>query len=132
MSTSSESSMTTGSGIRVRAAGSSVSCSLKANARPRRKSRVAPAPHDFLLRRWSERSSSCLSPDRSAVEAETGGRLRDLIRFDTTNPPGKELPAALYLKAALDDEGIATTLFEPDTNRAALIGRIRGTGASRP
>ncbi len=73
-----------------------------------------------------------MSPDRSAIEAETVGRLRDLIRFDTTNPPGNELPAALYLKAALDNEGIATTLFEPDTSRAALIGRIPGTGVSRP
>jgi acetylornithine deacetylase/succinyl-diaminopimelate desuccinylase-like protein len=73
-----------------------------------------------------------LSPDWRAIEAETVGRLRDLIRFDTTNPPGNELPAALYLKAALDEEGITTTLFEPDTNRAALIGRIRGTGVSRP
>jgi len=73
-----------------------------------------------------------LSPDRRAVEAETVTRLQDLIRFDTTNPPGNELPAALYLKTALEEEGIATTLLEPVANRAALIGRIRGTGASRP
>jgi acetylornithine deacetylase/succinyl-diaminopimelate desuccinylase-like protein len=73
-----------------------------------------------------------LSPDWSAAEAETVARLRDLIRFDTTNPPGNELPAALYLQAALENEGIGTTLFVPDANRAALIGRIRGTGASRP
>jgi len=73
-----------------------------------------------------------LSPDWSAAEAETVARLRDLIRFDTTNPPGNELPAALYLQAALENEGIATTLLEPDANRAALIGRIPGTGAARP
>jgi acetylornithine deacetylase/succinyl-diaminopimelate desuccinylase-like protein len=73
-----------------------------------------------------------LSPDWSAAEGETVTRLRDLIRFDTTNPPGNELPAALYLQAALENEGIGTTLFEPDANRAALIGRIRGTGAARP
>ena len=73
-----------------------------------------------------------MSPDWRAAEAETVARLRDLIRFDTTNPPGNELPVALYLKAALETEGIATTLFEPDANRAALIGRIPGTGAARP
>ncbi|HLA14704.1 MAG TPA: hypothetical protein VJZ25_06735, partial [Gemmatimonadaceae bacterium] len=59
-------------------------------------------------------------------------RLQDLIRFDTTNPPGNELPLARYLESALRAEGVETTLFEPDRNRAALIARIRGTGAARP
>lgn len=59
-------------------------------------------------------------------------RLQDLIRFDTSNPPGNELPLARYLESALQTEGIETTLLEPTPNRANLIGRIRGTGAARP
>jgi acetylornithine deacetylase/succinyl-diaminopimelate desuccinylase-like protein len=55
-----------------------------------------------------------------------------MIRFDTTNPPGNELPLALYLEAALRDEGIDTTRFEPAPNRAVLVGRIRGNGRKRP
>lgn len=73
-----------------------------------------------------------MSPDWSVADPETVARLRDLIRFDTTNPPGNELPLARYLESALEVEGIETTLFEPDTDRAALIGRIRGTGTARP
>ena len=64
--------------------------------------------------------------------AETVARLQAIIRFDTTNPPGNELPLARYLEKALRDEGIETTLLELPKNRAQLIGRIRGNGAGRP
>jgi acetylornithine deacetylase/succinyl-diaminopimelate desuccinylase-like protein len=73
-----------------------------------------------------------LSPDWNTTESETVARLQDLIRFDTSNPPGNELPLARYLESALQTEGIETTLLEPTGNRAALIGRIRGTGTARP
>ena len=73
-----------------------------------------------------------MSPDWSATESETVARLQDLIRFDTSNPPGNELPLARYLESAFKTEGVETTLLEPTGNRAVLIGRIRGTGAARP
>jgi len=73
-----------------------------------------------------------LSPDWKGVEAETVWRLREIIRFDTTNPPGNELPLARYLESVLAREGIETTLLEPTRNRAQLIARIRGSGAKRP
>jgi acetylornithine deacetylase/succinyl-diaminopimelate desuccinylase-like protein len=73
-----------------------------------------------------------LKPDWESVSAETISRLQTIIRFDTTNPPGNELPLALYLEAALQEEGIETTLFTPVENRAVLIGRIRGNGTKRP
>jgi acetylornithine deacetylase/succinyl-diaminopimelate desuccinylase-like protein len=73
-----------------------------------------------------------LSPDWQSAVGETISRLQAIIRFDTTNPPGNELPLALYLESALRDEGIDTTLFKPEENRAVLIGRIRGNGSKRP
>lgn len=73
-----------------------------------------------------------MSPDWQAAEAETVTRLREIIRFDTTNPPGNELPLARYLKNAFTAEGIEATLLEPTTNRAQLIARIPGSGAQRP
>jgi acetylornithine deacetylase/succinyl-diaminopimelate desuccinylase-like protein len=73
-----------------------------------------------------------LRPDWQSADAETVSRLQAIIRFDTTNPPGNELPLALYLEAALRDEGIDTTRFEPAQNRAVLVGRIRGNGRKRP
>lgn len=73
-----------------------------------------------------------MSPDWKSVGAETVSRLQAVIRFDTTNPPGNELPLARYLEAALREEDIETTTFEPEQNRAVLIGRIRGNGTKRP
>jgi acetylornithine deacetylase/succinyl-diaminopimelate desuccinylase-like protein len=71
-------------------------------------------------------------PDWSAIESETISRLQAIIQFDTTNPPGNELPLARYLEGALASEGVETNLLEVGDNRAQLIGRIRGSGAKRP
>lgn len=73
-----------------------------------------------------------MTPDWQSVSAETVARLQAIIRFDTTNPPGNELPLALYLETALCEQGIDTTLFKPEENRAVLVGRIRGNGTKRP
>ena len=73
-----------------------------------------------------------MRPDWESADAETVSRLQAILRFDTTNPPGNELPLAHYLEATLRDEGIETTRFEPDENRAVLVGRIRGNGTKRP
>ena len=73
-----------------------------------------------------------MRPDWESVKAETVSRLQTIIRFDTTNPPGNELPLALYLDTVLREEGIETTLFKPAENRAVLVGRLRGNGTKRP
>jgi len=73
-----------------------------------------------------------LKPDWQSASAETVSRLQAIIRFDTTNPPGNELPLALYLETALREQGIETTLFKPEENRAVLVGRIPGNGTKRP
>ncbi|HMF88791.1 MAG TPA: M20/M25/M40 family metallo-hydrolase, partial [Gemmatimonadaceae bacterium] len=73
-----------------------------------------------------------MTPDWQSAEAELVSRLQAIIRFDTRNPPGNELPLARHLEAALREESIETTMFEPKENRAVLIGRIRGNGARRP
>lgn len=73
-----------------------------------------------------------MGPDTASIEAETIGHLQQLIRFDTTNPPGNELPLAEYLARVLESEGIATTLLVPVTGRAAIISRLPGNGSKRP
>src|SRR3982751_512576 len=73
-----------------------------------------------------------MEPDWSSVLDETIEHLRALIRFNTTNPPGNELPLARYLEDVLCGAGIETQLFEPSPLRAALVARLRGTGAQRP
>lgn len=67
--------------------------------------------------------------DWTKAHAEALGHVRKLLRFDTTNPPGNELPVARYLEQALSGEGIETRLFEPAAGRGAVVARIPGTGA---
>ena len=66
------------------------------------------------------------APDWGAVRDEVVTHLRRLIAFDTTNPPGRELPLARYLEATLAGAGIGTRLFEPAPERAALVSRLAG------
>jgi Acetylornithine deacetylase/Succinyl-diaminopimelate desuccinylase and related deacylases len=73
-----------------------------------------------------------LATDWTAVRAETVALLQRLIRFDTTNPPGNELPLARYITEVLMAEGIETQLLTPAENRAAIVARIHGNGKGRP
>ena len=52
--------------------------------------------------------------DWKTVEKEVTGYLQDLIRFDTTNPPGNEVLAADYLAELLRREG-----FDPQVTESA-------------
>ena len=56
--------------------------------------------------------------------------LRDLVRFDTTNPPGNELPAAEYIADALRAEDIETVVLESAPGRGNVIARLRGSGSA--
>ncbi len=54
---------------------------------------------------------------------------RDLIRVDTSNPPGNETPAAELLAAYLRDAGVdEVELVGPDPDRLNLVARIAGAG----
>ena len=54
--------------------------------------------------------------------------LQDLIRFDTTNPPGNERACIEYLDALLRDVGIETSIVSKDPQRPNLVARLQGTG----
>ncbi|MFL5563378.1 MAG: M20/M25/M40 family metallo-hydrolase [Gemmatimonadaceae bacterium] len=71
-------------------------------------------------------------PDWNAAQQETITHLQAMLRMNTTNPPGNELAVARYLDSTLKADGIETQLFEPAPGRAALVARIRGTGAKQP
>ena len=65
-------------------------------------------------------------------EAQLIDMVRDLVRIDTTNPPGNEIEAARYLTARLAPAGIETELIEPRPGRGNLVARLRGTGEGKP
>src|SRR5947209_5583392 len=70
--------------------------------------------------------------DWPLAREETISHLQELIRFNTVNPPGNELPLARYLDRVFRDNDLQTQLFEPAPLRAALVARLRGRGATRP
>ena len=58
--------------------------------------------------------------------------LHDLIRLDTTNPPGNETKVANYLKKVADAEGIACELLGGDPARLNFVARLGGSASLRP
>lgn len=58
--------------------------------------------------------------------------LQDLIRFDTTNPPGNEKPAAEFLAAYLRKDGLEPLLVEPKPGRGNVVTRLKGDGSKPP
>jgi len=71
-------------------------------------------------------------PDWDGVNAETLQHFQELVRFDTSDPPGGEAPAVAYIKAVLEKEGIPVEVFALEANRPNLVARLKGTGKKRP
>ena len=81
-----------------------------------------------------------LQPDPARDEQETVDLLRELIRFDTINPPqpgsGKanadETALLKHVQAVLAADGIASRIYESAPGRGNLVARVKGSGAKRP
>lgn len=58
--------------------------------------------------------------------------LTDLIKLDTTNPPGNETVAAQYLKQVADAHGIPCELVGGEPRRLNFLARLKGSGKGRP
>ncbi len=67
-----------------------------------------------------------------AIEDETLEHFRALLRFDTSDPPGRELPAAEYLKEVLESENIPVELLYNNPERPNVIARLEGNGSKEP
>ncbi len=65
---------------------------------------------------------------RTEIKDEVTGLLRDLIRIDTTNPPGNETAAAEYVAGTLEKEGFKCELLESRPGRGNVITRMPGSG----
>jgi acetylornithine deacetylase/succinyl-diaminopimelate desuccinylase-like protein len=82
-------------------------------------------------------SIAAFSQDRYLVDWEATGEesinhLVELVRINTSNPPGNETAAANYVKAVLASEGIDSELYALEPERANLVARIKGNGSKRP
>ena len=63
-------------------------------------------------------------PNWSVALDEGSALLQALLRIDTRNPPGNELPAAEALLEVLAEDGLDSTILESAPGRANLICRI--------
>jgi acetylornithine deacetylase/succinyl-diaminopimelate desuccinylase-like protein len=61
-----------------------------------------------------------------SLRTEVTELLQELIRVDTTNPPGNETAAAELLRAYLEESGVACELYARVPERANLVARIPG------
>ena len=85
-----------------------------------------------LLLIGSHAYSQVSEPDWAGVEEETLEHFRALLRFDTSDPPGRELPAAEYLRDVLEAEGIAVEMLSVDPERPNVVARLKGDGSQEP
>jgi acetylornithine deacetylase/succinyl-diaminopimelate desuccinylase-like protein len=76
--------------------------------------------------------SPAMDIDWSKARAEAVQLLQELIRIDTTNPPGNERAAALHIQKLLEADGIESRVLDVAPGRANLYARIKGDGRSRP
>jgi len=71
-----------------------------------------------------------LVPFSSFAEGgETLKILQDLIRIDTSNPPGNEIQAARFVRDLLAKDGIDAEIIESKPGRGNLIARLKGDGS---
>lgn len=61
------------------------------------------------------------------VEEEVTSILSNLIKIDTTNPPGNETKAAEYLARILEEDGFECEILESTPGRGNIITRLRGS-----
>jgi acetylornithine deacetylase/succinyl-diaminopimelate desuccinylase-like protein len=75
-----------------------------------------------------------LNVDWAAVRQDAAATLSRYIQFDTTNPPGNELPAAEWLRDQLIHRGVSedVTIYQPAAGRGLLLARIPGSEPLKP
>src|SRR5260370_28659706 len=70
--------------------------------------------------------------DNAALAREATGWLTDLIKINTTNPPGNEEAAAKYIAGILQREGIKSELLPIAPGRSALVARLNSSPFADP
>jgi acetylornithine deacetylase/succinyl-diaminopimelate desuccinylase-like protein len=70
--------------------------------------------------------------DTTALAKDAQGWLADLIRINTTNPPGNEDLTAKYIVGVLEKEGITPEVLEVAPGRSAVVARLRSTAMADP
>jgi acetylornithine deacetylase/succinyl-diaminopimelate desuccinylase-like protein len=77
-------------------------------------------------------SAVSASPEPASITREASGWLVDLIKINTSNPPGNEQLAAMYVSGLLQKEGIKAELLDLGPGRSAVVARLRSSVVPDP
>lgn len=80
----------------------------------------------FLLPAWPA------APDYDAAAAGARTLLAELVRADTSNPPGNEARAARIAERRLKADGLPYEISEFAPGRENIVARLKGTGEKKP
>ncbi len=69
---------------------------------------------------------------KALPEGDLTSLLQDLLRFDTTNPPGDEAACINYIDQLLNGAGFQTLILGKSPERPNLITRLEGQGNAAP
>ncbi len=76
--------------------------------------------------------SQSLVGNTAALAREAQDWLVELVKINTTNPPGNEQAAAKYLAGILTKEGITPEFLDVAPGRSALVARLRSSAVADP
>jgi acetylornithine deacetylase/succinyl-diaminopimelate desuccinylase-like protein len=82
----------------------------------------------FPFLSWSQAAQ----PDFGSAQDDAVTFLRDLVRMDTSDPPGNESQAAHYIQRVFQKEGVSAEILEPVTGRGSVVARLKGDGSKKP
>ena len=77
---------------------------------------------------WSQANQ----PDFRTAQDEAAAFLGDLVRMDTSDPPGNESQAASYIQRVFQKEGISAEIIEEVAKRGTVIARLKGNESKKP
>jgi acetylornithine deacetylase/succinyl-diaminopimelate desuccinylase-like protein len=77
-------------------------------------------------------SAVTLFAQPSRLQQEALGHFIELLKLDSSNPPGNETHVAQHLKSVCEKEGIPGELLGPDPQRLSFVARLKGAGGARP
>jgi acetylornithine deacetylase/succinyl-diaminopimelate desuccinylase-like protein len=87
---------------------------------------VAPPPTNTLP------ASQTPLGDLTSLTGEAKVWLQDLIKINTTNPPGNEQAAAKYILAVFQKEGIIAEELTLAPGRTSVVARLRSSAVADP
>ncbi len=72
--------------------------------------------------------------DEQKIREDAIATMSRYVQYDTTNPPGNEMPAALWVRDQLTNRNITSDIrvYEPLPGRGLVVARIPGTEKLKP